>query len=43
MFYIGISCMLIYTLSKVIHLKKVLDKKLDLKEIDHEFLNKMNN
>jgi len=43
MFYIGIGFLIIFTLSRVIHLKKVLDRKLELKGIHDEFLNRINN
>ncbi len=42
-FYIGIGCMIIFTLKRFIYLKKVLDKKIELKDVDKYFLSRVNN
>ena len=42
MVYIGIGCMILFTLSKLLRLKKILDKQVKLEEVDEVFLSRIN-
>ena len=42
MSYIGIVCMLVFIITRLVNVKKILKQNLELQEVDKDFINQVN-